>query len=325
MTEFGQLATIFITFWLITFIPAWIVLLKLLAYSASTDRQTLKFVTWLIIYRLLIAAPYVALLVLGVDVLPKIVQLIVVGILIFGLSFSVIRFIFKDRLIVALWGLYGYVYDGLLHFAPYRRLVAQLSVLAQQTHPQAQNILELGCGSGNVLLALSEKFPDARLAGVDSSASMLKPTQKKVPTADIFLESATDFLQGARDGSFDLIVMQNVLYAINDRKLLWQELHRVMADNGSIIVTNSDRAGSSSITTEHLRYGSFWELFHPKLIVVGVIDAYISQLSKTGSFHFLDQQLIAEEVADWFEMSQISRCYGNVNIMFSLNKKSINE
>lgn len=49
--------------------------------------------------------------------------------------------------------------------------------------PGRASFLDLGCGTGGLLLGLRERFPDWRLCGVDGSASMLEVARRK-PEAD---------------------------------------------------------------------------------------------------------------------------------------------
>lgn len=321
MSELSFALVAFAVLWVMTFYPSWILLLKLLALSASPRKMPMVFWGWLLLYRVLIALPYVVLLIAGSDVLPTIIQIIVVGFIAAGFILSVIRLAFRPHLITGLWWVYGYVYDGLLHFAPYRRLIAVVVATARSVSEQPTRIVELGCGSGNVLRSLTDAYPDVvDIIGVDNSESMLRNAQKKVPSARIVTADIVEFLRNASDSSADLVVMQNSLYVVNDRDSLWRELHRVLDSNGIVVITNSDRPGSSTITKEHLRYGTWYELLHPKLMLVGVIDAYISQLSKAGSFHFIKKEDIARETHGRFSMSETKRCYGDVNILFTLQK-----
>lgn len=316
---------IFSILWVITFFPSWWLMLRLLALSASPDKMTWKFWGILVLYRVVIALPYIALLVVGSDVLPDIFQLIVVGFVVAGALFSVIRFGFRKRLINGLWWTYGFFYDGLLHYAPYRRLIQAVIKSALHVKSSAPSILELGCGTGNVMVALAAAYPESRLYGVDNSSSMLRSARKKMPGAVIVQDDIINYLKNQPTGTHDLIIMQNVLYAMVDRKKLWSEIYRVLAVDGVVVVTNSDRAGSSSITKEHFRYGKWYELLYPNLLFVGIIDAFISQLSKTGSFAFLDEATIKKELIPYFEMSSTTRVYGDVNILFTLSKQEQHE
>lgn len=325
MSQPGTLLIVFVVLWVVTFFPAWALFLRLLAVSASSNRLTLKFWWLLLLYRFLIALPYIVLLVVGADTLPDIFEIVIVGFILMGLALSVVRFVFKNRIVAWLWWVYGYVYDGLLHYAPYRRLIKRTTALAVKEMPNAHSILELGCGTGNVLAALGTAYPKAYLVGVDNSSSMLRSASKKLHNAEIVRDSALHFLRSCPPDHYNLVVMQNVLYAINDRELLWKQLARVLKKNGVVIITNSDREGSFSITKEHLKYGKWYELLYPKLLCVGLIDAFISQLSRAGSFSFISESVIRNEVKPYFKMSATERVYGDVNILFTLKGRDKNE
>jgi trans-aconitate 2-methyltransferase len=53
------------------------------------------------------------------------------------------------------------------------RLQPALDLLARIALPDAREIYDLGCGTGNVTSLLRQRWPDARITGVDNSASML--------------------------------------------------------------------------------------------------------------------------------------------------------
>jgi trans-aconitate 2-methyltransferase len=78
----------------------------------------------------------------------------------------------------------GAVEDGIAHMAAAwdpeqylkfadARLQPALDLLARITLPGARDIYDLGCGTGSVTLLLRQRWPEARITGVDNSASML--------------------------------------------------------------------------------------------------------------------------------------------------------
>lgn len=311
-----SLTLLFVITWLVTFVPCWVLLLKLLAMSVS-EKITFSFIAYFVLYRVLIVLPYVLLLIFGQGTLPNLVEVFVVGIVVTGLLLSFVRFFFKNKVITFLWWCYGYCYDGLMHFKPYTRLTASVIGLSTQTVSKPKTILELGCGTGNVLAALRTKYPDATITGVDNSSSMLSIAKKKTPQVTLIKSDIVKFLQTNKN-QYDLIVMQNSLYAVNNRELFWKPLHGALSANGAVVITNSDKPGSKTIVQEHLRYGKWYNLLHPKLILVGVIDSFISQLSLAGAFSFLSAQQIKDETNEYFSMSEPKRGYGDVNILFYL-------
>jgi 2-polyprenyl-3-methyl-5-hydroxy-6-metoxy-1,4-benzoquinol methylase len=78
-------------------------------------------------------------------------------------------------------------------------------------------ILEVGCGTGNLLLGLAKAFPKARVLGVDIEADSLASARKKIAAAG--LEGRVEARQGTvgaavQAGSVDAVVMIEVLHEI---------------------------------------------------------------------------------------------------------------
>ena len=316
MMDGYSLTLLFAIVWLATFLPCWLLLLKLLAMAVS-EKITLRFVGYFVLYRVLIVLPYVVLLVFGRGTLPDLAEALIVGIVVAGLSLSMVRFFFKNNVITFLWWGYGYFYDGLMYFKPYTRLIDSVVGISNTVVPEPKTILELGSGTGNLLAALQTAYPDATITGVDNSYSMMRVAKNKNPQIKLVKADIVDFLDTNKN-RYDLIVMQNSLYAVKNREYFWKQLHGALSGEGAVVISNSDKPGSKSIIQEHLRYGKWYNLLHPKLIVVGIIDSFISQLSSAGAFSFLSPQQIKNESKHYFSMSQYKRDYGNVNITFYL-------
>ncbi|MET8543128.1 methyltransferase domain-containing protein [Kitasatospora sp. NPDC004799] len=74
---------------------------------------------------------------------------------------------------------------------PLRELLARVPALP---HPGAEVILDIGCGPGNSTAVLRERWPRARLTGVDSSAPMLATARTEgEPDAEYLLADARDY------------------------------------------------------------------------------------------------------------------------------------
>lgn len=319
-----MLAGVFAGVWLVTFFPAWYCLMRLLALSGTPHTPLRKIIIWLIIYRVLIALPYVLLLVLGSGELPQIVQAMIIGIVLWGIGISIIRFVWTDKYRTLLWDIYSRVYDGLLHFWPYQKLIQSIDSLAFAQKPQARHILELGCGTGNVLKLLRISFPAAEMTGVDGSRYMLRMAkQKQIPHLTLIQDDMVDYVSAYKPDAFDIVVMQNSLYVLSDedRAALWRHLQRILRTDGIVVISNPDREGSWPIICEHLRESSIVDLFDLRLIGVLIIDNLINQMSSTGKFHFVQEDVIRQETSPYFSMTKTSRLYGGVDILFALRKK----
>ncbi|MEU4115133.1 methyltransferase domain-containing protein [Kitasatospora sp. NPDC028055] len=74
---------------------------------------------------------------------------------------------------------------------PLRELLARVPALPNEPAP---TVLDIGCGPGNSTAVLRERWPKARLTGLDNSAPMLAAARTDgEPTADYLLADARDY------------------------------------------------------------------------------------------------------------------------------------
>ncbi|MBF6044787.1 trans-aconitate 2-methyltransferase [Streptomyces sp. NRRL B-1677] len=64
-------------------------------------------------------------------------------------------------------------------------------------------IVDLGCGPGNVTALLAERWPGARITGLDTSEEMLRQARERLPGAE-FVHA--DLRGWAPEGTYDLII-----------------------------------------------------------------------------------------------------------------------
>jgi ubiquinone/menaquinone biosynthesis C-methylase UbiE len=320
------LLVVFVVLWAVTFIPAWKLLIKLLAMSVADSPLRFNFIVTFIIYRLIIALPYLVLLIFGQNI-PGFINGILVGILVLGLGLSFVRFFFKDKAAVILWGAYSYVYDGLLSFYPYENLINLVCKRIDEQKPAV--ILDAGCGTGNLSQKLAIKYPNAHIISIDSDPRMIKKAMKKLnefPNIEIHNLGIHEYLEEYPKTKFDAVALVNVLYALDNRQELWESALSSLKTGGQIIVTNSDRKGSWPIIREHLQNASAFQLLRPKLIGVFLVDLFISQLAVAGKFHFIKLEKLQVEIKKaGGTVHNVSRCYGGpvegVNLLFTVTSK----
>ncbi len=97
--------------------------------------------------------------------------------------------------------------------------VVFLKSLVGKHIPDAENVLEIACGTGSILKGLSKDFKE--IAGLDLSPEMVKVAQQKLPTADIRVGDMIDF---SFDKSFDVVLC--IFDSIN-HLLLWEQWQAV--------------------------------------------------------------------------------------------------
>ncbi len=124
-------------------------------------------------------------------------------------------------------GFYDQVISGKDATAPY------VTSRLQKFFPEAKTLLELGCGTGDVLKGLKTKF---RLTGIDSSREMLKIARGKLPRAE-FLHG--DIRAPIRGRKFDAVIC--VYDTLNHVPLFsgWKKVFRsasAMLDSNGIFI-----------------------------------------------------------------------------------------
>lgn len=100
-------------------------------------------------------------------------------------------------------------------------------LLAQVPLSTPRIIADLGCGPGNSTQLLLERFPKARVIGVDTAPDMLEKARMRLPHAHFLEGDITDNEKGAawrEQGPFDLIYANAVLQWVPDHAELLPSL-----------------------------------------------------------------------------------------------------
>lgn len=66
-------------------------------------------------------------------------------------------------------------------------------LLSQVPIAAPKRIIDIGCGPGNSTKVLVERFPDAKVSGMDSSPDMIQTAQKELPGSDFVLADLTSY------------------------------------------------------------------------------------------------------------------------------------
>jgi S-adenosylmethionine-diacylgycerolhomoserine-N-methlytransferase len=78
-----------------------------------------------------------------------------------------------------------------------------------------RSILEVGCGTGGNLVRLARRFPQAEIAGLDLSSSMLAKARPKLASFGSRVKLLHGAYPGPPTGTYDLIVLSYCLSMIN--------------------------------------------------------------------------------------------------------------
>lgn len=100
-----------------------------------------------------------------------------------------------------------------------------------------ERLLDVGCGTGVLLQALSASVPDAELAGVDPSSPMLEEARTKLGEAILLKRSHAESLPFP-DRAFDVVVSTNAFHYFPRPLGALEEMARVLRPNGRLVITD---------------------------------------------------------------------------------------
>jgi trans-aconitate 2-methyltransferase len=108
-------------------------------------------------------------------------------------------------------------------------------LLARVRREQADRIADLGCGPGNLTRTLSERWPAARVVGIDSSPEMLQQAERwSIPGRLEFVQA--DLASWSPEEPVDLIVSNAVLQWVSDHEIVLARLANLLAPGGTLAV-----------------------------------------------------------------------------------------
>lgn len=133
---------------------------------------------------------------------------------------------------------FAYLYDELMEDAPYDKWYDFTKNYVNQYHPNAKTILDVGCGTGEMIVRYAKA--GFQVTGVDLSSDMLTVAQEKVEQLGLscqLFEQDMRALEGLP--TFDVVTVYcdslNYLETENDVFLAFQQFHQVLNENGLLL------------------------------------------------------------------------------------------
>lgn len=118
------------------------------------------------------------------------------------------------------------------HAVVQKRVVSRLdSLVASRLEASPGRLLDIGCGTGNLLAVLQERFPLSRLHGLDLAFNMALASSRRVGGDNVIVNGDAERLP-FRDNSFDLVVSASTLQWIDDLDTCLSECFRVLVPGG---------------------------------------------------------------------------------------------
>lgn len=138
----------------------------------------------------------------------------------------------------------------------YREMLDQLSGMLPEA---AEDVLELGCGTGSLTMMLANRYPASRLTVVDGAAEMVDLTRARLvdvhpETASTarFVASAFEDL-GLDEAAYDLVTSNMALHHIVDKQPFYESIRDALRPGGSFVL------GDELVVNDAERQDRYWQ------------------------------------------------------------------
>ncbi|HQR10321.1 MAG TPA: methyltransferase domain-containing protein [Casimicrobiaceae bacterium] len=129
------------------------------------------------------------------------------------------------------------------------RLRPAVDLLARVPLERPKNVVDLGCGAGNVTRLLGKRWPEARILGVDSSPEMLDEARAATANDSRYRFVAADLATWQPDAPVDLIYSNAALHWLPGHAALFARLAGMVVPGGVLAVQMPDNFRAPSHMT----------------------------------------------------------------------------
>ena len=151
------------------------------------------------------------------------------------------------------------------------RLRPAMDLLARVASAEPALVYDLGCGAGNVTAVLAERWPDARIIGVDASTAMLAQAARSSPQLQWVHQALADW---QAEGAADVIYSNAALHWLPDHRQLFPALVAMLAPGGVLAVQmpRNFAAPSHTLIEAAVRAGPWRSKLEPLLAPAPVAE-----------------------------------------------------
>jgi ubiquinone/menaquinone biosynthesis C-methylase UbiE len=196
-------------------------------------------------------------------------------------------------------------YDTVAHLydtQPYRTKSVDPELLALVSERRAADILsilDIGCGTGNQVVANRPVVPNALLVGLDRSLGMLRQAQRKA--SEVGWVRANAGMLPFKAESFDFVTCQHAFHHIQDKAGMLQAAFGVLRPEGRLVVHSLCPQES----TDWLYYEYFPEAYAIDIVDFWAPEAIVTVMETAGFLPVMveRQQIHYEQnMRDWLNV-----------------------
>ena len=172
-------------------------------------------------------------------------------------------------------------------------------------------ILDLGCGPGDVTFRIAHRFSKAKITGIDGSQAMINLAKVR-QESDVQANNRVNFIQAMIPGfdipqkTYDLIVSTSFLHHLHQPDVLWQTIIDHSSPGTKVFVADLCRAESKSVARQTVNESAknepevLKEDFYNSLLAAFTPEEVENQLFRAGlnnlSVHIDDYIIIHGEM-----------------------------
>lgn len=130
-------------------------------------------------------------------------------------------------------------------------------IIDQLLQKPGDRILDVGYGTGRLLLRLAELGQDLRLSGVEKSQTLYAWSRDELTAANIKVENR-DFTAGANSERYEIIIMSFFLHHVGNLLSVLATACKQLATGGKIIIYDRTLIDSNDKEAFH----HYWETFY---------------------------------------------------------------
>ena len=122
-------------------------------------------------------------------------------------------------------------------FKPFQMWMVKFHEPIIKINLSGKKVLDISCGTGELLKNVLLKYPDTKLVGVDIAGEMLKKARKKLPK-NVKLQKADVNKLPFNNESFDYVVSTEAFHHYYNQKNALNEMKRVTKKGGKVIIVD---------------------------------------------------------------------------------------
>lgn len=135
-----------------------------------------------------------------------------------------------------IWNFWADKYDKLwvqkYSLKPTRNYIVK--ALSKYIKNDGIKVLDLGCGTGELIFELTNKFNNLEVTGIDFSEKMIEISKKRNPSAKHLQMDASEL--NILDSKYDIILCTHSMPYYKEPKNVFKHLNNLLSDEGKLLI-----------------------------------------------------------------------------------------